>query len=71
MNDRTAFDGRYQLIKISDECWTLICDGAPQISIPDRAVANEAFQMILRAHEIGRRSAFSDVRQLIGAAHAL
>jgi hypothetical protein len=26
MNDRTALDGRYQLIKISDECWTLICD---------------------------------------------
>lgn len=66
--NKTALDGRFMVVKNGD-WWCVICDGAQEINTQDRGVANACFQLLIRAHELGRQSAFSDLRKLIGVAH--
>jgi hypothetical protein len=63
----SALDGRYQLVGDAVAGWTVVVDGQPRLMVPSRSDANHIFSLVLAAHEIGRSSAFSDIKTLIGA----
>lgn len=62
----SALDGRMQVVN-NGKTWAVICDGTGTFYCNDRADATHIFQLMLRAHELGRAGAFHELRQLIGA----
>lgn len=59
----------YRLLKLADDTWEMQIDGGPFVQIEGRSIANQVFQAVHEAYQRGRRDAFRDLRQFIGASH--
>lgn len=60
-------DSIVRVEKEGDDAWRVHVREWGSVPTKDRALADNVFNMVLRAYNVGRREAFQDLRELIGA----